>query len=136
MVSALVFVLRLMAGFVVLALCWFVLDRIHDRNTEIIVSAIGLNYVFVFLISRRLDYFGLSVFSFFGRTVSYIQHIPHDQVLREEIGGDSRGRHLYLNLLFAALVEILCVFRLLTSLLRHGWDILSDPINTLIGNAL
>ena len=108
------------------------LDRIHDRNTEIITAAIGLQYAFIFLISRRLDYFGLSVFSAFGRTVSYIRKAPYDQVLRDDIGVASSARHLYLNVLFAALIELLCVFRLFTSLLGFGWNALSTPIDSLI----
>jgi hypothetical protein len=111
---------------------WFVFDRIHDRNTEIIAAIVGLQYSFIFLISRRLEYFGLSIFSFFGRTASYVQKIPYDQVLRDDIGIRSPRRHLYLNVIFAAAIELLCIFRLLTSLVGHGWSALSDPINGLI----
>lgn len=134
MSSVLIFVLRLLTGLVVLALCWFVMDRIHDRNTKIIASVIGLLYCFVFVISRRLDHFGLSVFSIFGRTVSSIHKVPYDDVMRGEIGSVPRGQDRYLNLLFVTLIEILCVVRLLTSLLDRGWDVLSDPIDKLTGN--
>jgi len=130
--SIIVFLARLVAGVAILCLSWFVFDRIHDRNTEIITSVIGLQYSFIFMVSRRLEYFGLSIFSFFGRTVSYIRKTPYDEILREEIGLQSHGRHLYLNVLFAALLELLCVFRLLTSLLGYGWRALSDPIHTLV----
>ena len=132
MYSAIVFLARLVAGVAILCFSWFVFDRIHDRNTEIITAVIGLQYSFIFLISRRLEYFGLSMFSFFGRTVSYIRKAPYDEILRDEIGLRSRGRHLYLNVLFAALLELLCVFRLLTSLLGYGWRELSDPIHKLV----
>jgi hypothetical protein len=134
MLSALVFVSRAVSGIVILVLIWFVLDRIHDRNTEIIISALGLQYTFIFLISRRLQYFGLTIFSYFGRTVSYVQQLPYDQALREEIGARPAGRHLYLNLVFAAAIELLCVFRLFSSLLGYGWRALSDPINSLLQN--
>ncbi len=133
MYSVAVFGCRFVTGLAVICFTWFVFDRIHDRNTEIIAAVVGLQYAFTFLISRRLEYFGLTIFSFFGRTVSYIQKMPYDQILRDEVGGQTTGRHLYLNVLFAALIELLCVFRLLTSLLGQGWHALSDPINSLIG---
>ncbi|RBP17140.1 hypothetical protein DFR50_10325 [Roseiarcus fermentans] len=135
MFGALVFIMRLVTGVAVLVASWFVFDRIHDRNTEIVVSILGLTYCFIFLVSRRLEYFGLSVFSFFGRTVSHIQKIPYDQVMRDEIGLPSSGRHLYLNVVFTALVELLCVYRLVSSLSSRGWDAVSDPINKLIASA-
>src|SRR5271168_1131257 len=69
MIGALVFLFRIIVGLVILAATWFVFDRIQDRNTEIIVATIGLLYSFVFIVSRRLQYFGLTIFSFFGRTV-------------------------------------------------------------------
>ena len=56
------------------------------RNTEIIMATIGLLYSFIFIISGRLQYFGLTIFSFFGRTSSYVQKIPYDHVMREEVG--------------------------------------------------
>ncbi len=132
MYSALSFLARIVMGSIAVLFAWFVFDKIHDRNTEILASIAGLQYSFIFLISRRLEYFGLSVFSFFGRTASYIQKLPYDQVLREEVGMHSRGRHLYLNVVFAGLIELLCVFRLFTSLLGYGWQALSDPINKLL----
>ena len=57
MIGALVFLFRIIVGLVILAATWFVFDRIQDRNTEIIVATIGLLYSFVFIISRRLQYF-------------------------------------------------------------------------------
>jgi hypothetical protein len=135
MYSSLTFLARTIIGAAILIAFWFVLDNIHDRNTEIIVSVLGLLYCYIFLISRRLDYFGLSVFSFFGRTVSYVQKMPYDQVLRDDIGSQSGGRHLYLNVVFAALIELLCVFRLFTSLIGHGWDTLFDPVDRLLATA-
>jgi len=51
MFSALVVLFRLVAGLVILAGTWFVFDKIHDRNTEIIVATIGLLYSFIFIIS-------------------------------------------------------------------------------------
>jgi hypothetical protein len=135
MFSALVFLFRLVAGLVILAGTWFVFDRIHDRNTEIIMATIGLLYSFIFLISGRLQYFGLTVFSFFGRASSYVQKIPYDHVMRDEVGLRTARGSTFLNVLFAALIEILCLFRLFSSLLGWGWDRLSEPIRTLLESA-
>jgi hypothetical protein len=136
MFSILTFLGRTVAGIAVLLFAWFVFDNIHDRNTEILAALIGIQYSFIFLISRRLEYFGLSAFSLFGRTVSYIRKMPYDHVLREEVGLSTRGRHLYLNVLFAALLELLCVYRLLSSLIGQGWRETSDPIHELIETPL
>ena len=135
MISAVVFLSRIAAGLVIVAGTWFVFDNIHDRNTEIIIATIGLMYSFVFIISGRLQYFGLTMFSFLGRTSSYIQKIPYDQMLRDKVGLRSGGRYTFLNVLFAALIEILCLIRLFTSLLSRGWDTLSEPIRTLLHSA-
>lgn len=62
MVSAIVFLLRLIAGLIILCAVWFVLDTIYDRNTEIIVATIGLMYSFIFMISRRLAVFWFDYF--------------------------------------------------------------------------
>ena len=133
MVGLGIFLIRLIGGFLVLSVVWFVFDTIHDRNTEIIVATIGLLYSFIFIISRRLQYFGLTIFSFFGRTSSYIRSMPYDHGLQDEVGiHHPAGRHLYLNVVFSALIEILCLFRLFTSLLGRGWETLSTPIHSLI----
>jgi len=102
MFSALVVLFRLVAGLVILAAAWFVFDNIHDRNTEIIVATIGLLYSFIFLISGRLQYFGLTVFSFFGRTSSYVQKIPYDHMMRDEVGLRTPPSSTFLNVIFAA----------------------------------
>lgn len=138
MFSALVALFRIIAGLVILAGAWFVFDNIHGRNTEIIMATIGLLYSFVFIISGRLQYFGLTVFSIFGRTSSYVQKIPYDQVMREEVGLHARRDFTFLNVIFAALIEILCLFRLFASLLGpasvlgRGWETLSEPIRALL----
>jgi hypothetical protein len=132
MVGALVFLFRLVAGLIILFGTWFVFDNIHDRNTEIIMATIGLLYSFVFIISRRLQYFGLTVFSFFGRTASYIRQVPYDHTMREEVGLQAGSGSSFLNILFAGLIEVLCLIRLFTSLLNQGWDTLSEPIRTLV----
>ncbi len=136
MFSVLVVLFRLVAGLVILAGTWFVFDNIHDRNTEIIVATIGLLYSFIFVISGRLQYFGLTVFSFFGRASSYVQKIPYDDMMRDEVGLRTPRRSTFLNLIFAALIEVLCLFRLFTSLLGRGWDILSEPIHTIVNTLL
>jgi hypothetical protein len=132
MFSALVVLFRLVAGLVILAGTWFVFDTIHDRNTEIIVATIGLLYSFIFIVSGRLQYFGLTVFSFFGRTSSYVQKIPYDHMMHDEVGLQKPRGSTFLNLIFAALIELLCLFRLFSSLLGRGWDMLSAPIHTLL----
>ncbi len=137
MFSALVVLFRIVAGFIILVLAWFVFDTIHDRNTETIVATIGLLYSFIFIISGRLQYFGLTVFSFFGRTSSYVQKIPYDHVMREEVGLRAPQGSAFLNVIFAGLIEILCLFRLFSSLLGRtslpgrAWDALSEPIRLL-----
>jgi hypothetical protein len=135
MFSALVVLFRLVAGIVILAGAWFVFDQIHDRNTEIIVATIGLLYSFVFIVSGRLQYFGLTVFSFLGRTSSYVQKIPYDHVVHDEAGLRTPRGFTFLNVLFAALIELLCLFRLFSSLLGRGWDTLSEPIRALLQSA-
>ena len=136
MFSALVVLFRLVAGLVILAGTWFVFDTIHDKNTEIIVATIGLLYSFIFIVSGRLQYFGLTVFSFFGRTSSYIQRIPYDDMMRDEVGLRTPRGSTFLNLIFAALIEVLCLFRLFSSLLGRGWDTLSEPIHTVVNTLL
>lgn len=141
MISALVVLFRIIAGLVILAGAWFVFDNIHDRNTEIIMATIGLLYSFIFIISGRLQYFGLTVFSFFGRTTSYVQKIPYDHTIRDEVGLRTPQGFTFLNVLFAALIELLCLFRLFSSLLGgssllgRGWEMLSEPIRTLLHSA-
>jgi hypothetical protein len=136
MFSALVVLFRLVAGLVILAGTWFVFDIIHDRNTEIIVATIGLLYSFIFIVSGRLQYFGLTVFSFFGRTSSYVQKIPYDHMIHDEVGLQKPRGSTFLNLIFAALIELLCLFRLFSSLLSQGWGTLSEPIHTLLNTVL
>ena len=136
MFSALVVLFRLTAGLVILVGTWFVFDTIHDRNTEIIVATIGLLYSFIFIVSGRLQYFGLTVFSFFGRTSSYVQKIPYDDMMRDEVGLRKPRGSTSLNLIFAALIEVLCLFRLFSSLLGRGWDTLSEPIHTVVNTLL
>jgi hypothetical protein len=135
MIGALVFLFRIVVGLVILAGTWFVFDQIHDRNTEIIMATIGLLYSFIFIISRRLQYFGLTIFSFFGRTASYVQKIPYDHVMHDEVGLQAPGGYTFVNVLFAALIEILCLFRLFSSLLSRGWDTVFEPIRTLLHSA-
>ncbi len=135
MVGVLIFLFRLIAGLIVLFGAWFVFDNIHDRNTEMIIATIGLMYSFIFVISRRMQYFVLTVFSFLGRTSSYVQNVPYDHAVREELGLQTGGRSSVINILFAGLIEILCLIRLFTSLLNRGWDPLSEPIRTFLRSA-
>lgn len=138
MFSVLVALFRILAGLIILFGAWFVFDNIHDRNTEIIIATIGLLYSFIFIVSGRLQYFGLTVFSFLGRTSSYVQKIPYDHVMREEVGLRAPRDFTFLNVIFAALIEILCLFRLFSSLLGpssvlgRAWETLSEPIRSLL----
>jgi len=77
----------------------------------------------------------LTIFSFFGRTSSYVQRIPYDHVMRDEVGLRAPGGYTFLNVLIAALIEILCLYRLFSSLLGRGWEALSLPIHTLLHSA-
>lgn len=138
MFSVVVALFRIVAGLIILAGAWFVFDNIHHRNTEIIMATIGLLYSFIFIISGRLQYFGLTVFSIFGRTSSYVQKIPYDHVMREEVGLHTSRGFTFLNVIFAALIELLCLFRLFASLLGpssvlgRAWETLSEPIRSLL----
>jgi hypothetical protein len=55
--------------------------------------------------------------------------------MRDEVGLRASGGYTFLNVLFAALLELLCLFRLFSSLLGRGWDILSEPIHALLQSA-
>ena len=135
MVRALAFLLRLVVGSASVFLAWLVLDNIHDRNAEIVVACIGLLYCFIFVISRRWQYYGLSVFSLFGMTVSRLASEPYDQALRDEVGLPRSRSYVFVTVAFAAAIELLCAFRLFTSLLGLGqdWDRLALPIRAAIG---
>jgi hypothetical protein len=52
--------------------------------------------------------------------------------MRDEVGLRTPRGSTFLNVLFAALIEILCLFRLFSSLLGWGWDRLSEPIRMLL----
>ena len=75
MIGALVFLFRIVVGLAILAVTWFVFDNIHDRNTEIIMATLGLLYTFIFVISRRLQYFGLTIFLEMETEQSYQDHL-------------------------------------------------------------
>jgi hypothetical protein len=55
--------------------------------------------------------------------------------MREEVGLRAPQGFTFLNVIFAALIEILCLFRLFSSLLGRGWDTLSEPIRSLLHSA-
>jgi hypothetical protein len=55
--------------------------------------------------------------------------------MRDEVGLPTPAGYTFLNVLFAALIEILCLYRLFSSLLGRGWDTLSEPIRTLLHSA-
>ena len=56
------------------------------------------------------------------------KRFPYNQMLRDEVGLRSGQRYTVLNVLFAALIEILCVIRLFSSLgPRLGDPVRGDP---------
>jgi hypothetical protein len=65
-----------------------------------------------------------------------VQKIPYDHMMRDEVGLRNPGASTFLNLIFAALIEILCLFRLFSSLLGRGWDTVSEPIRTAVSTLL
>jgi hypothetical protein len=122
------FVLRLIVGVASLVLSFLVLDAIRDRNTEIVVACIGLAYCFTFVISRRWQYYGLNAVSLFGMTVSWVDSEPYDNATRQPLNLPMRRSFVVVSIAFAALVELVCAYRLLTSLVGHGWDRLAAPL--------
>ncbi|HXT05722.1 MAG TPA: hypothetical protein VN715_02150 [Roseiarcus sp.] len=127
---------RLAVGAASLAVSFLVLDAIHDRNTEIIVACLGLSYCFTFVVSRRWQYYGLTAVSLFGMTVSWVNSEPYDQATRSSLNLPTHRSYVRVSMFFAALVELLCAYRLLTSLLGHGWERLAAPLRPLLDIAL
>jgi hypothetical protein len=127
-------VVRLLVGAASLVASFLALDAIHDRNTEIIVACIGLCYCLTFVISRRWQYYGLNAVSLFGMTVSWVNSEPYDDATRGQLNMPTRRSYVRVSIFFAALAELLCAYRLLTSLLGHGWERLAAPIRPLIND--
>ena len=126
------FVVRVVVGAASLVAAFVVLDALHDRNTEIIVACLGLSYCSTFVISRRWQYYGLNVVSLFGMTVSWLDAAPYDQGVRQQLNMPIKRSFVAVSVCFAVLVELLCAYRLLTSLLGHGWGRLADPLRPLL----
>ncbi len=131
MTNFLAIVGRLIVGVASVVISFLALDAIHDRNTEIIVACIGLSYCFTFVISRRWQYYGLNSVSLFGMTVSWLNAEPHDHGTRSQLNLPMKRSYVALSIFSAALVELLCAYRLLTSLLGHGWERLA-PLRPLL----
>jgi len=125
-------IVRIIVGALSVVVAFAVLDAIHDRNTEIVVACIGLSYCFTFVISRRWQYYGLNVVSLFGMTVSWLDSEPFDQGTRRPLKLPTRRSFVVLSIVFASLVELICAYRLLTSLLGHGWERLAAPLRPLV----
>ncbi len=132
MTNAIAFLLRLIVGAVSVVVSFVVLDAIHDRNTEIVVACVGLAYCFTFVISRRWQYYGLNVVSLFGMTVSWVNAEPFDSATRQQVNMPMKRSYVVVSIFFAAVVEMLCAYRLLASLLGHGWERLGAPLRPLI----
>ena len=130
--NAIAFLLRIIVGVVSVLVSFVVLDAIHDRNTEIVVAGIGLSYCFTFVISRRWQYYGLNVVSLFGMTVSWVNAEPFDSATRSQVNMPMKRSYVVVSIVFAAVVELLCAYRLLTSLLGHGWERLAAPLRPLL----
>ena len=124
-------ILRVIVGALSVIAVYLVLDAIHDRNAEIVVACIGLAYCFTFVISRRWQYYGLNVVSLFGMTVSWLNAQPFDEAVRGRVNMPTARAFAAVSLAFAALVELLCGDRLVTSLLGHGWERLA-PVRHLL----
>ena len=125
-------VVRVIVGAVSVVAAFAVLDAIRDRNTEIVVACIGLSYCFTFVISRRWQYYGLNAVSLFGMTVSWLDSEPHDQGTRQTLKLPTQRSFVVVSIAFASLIELVCAFRLLTSLLGHGWERLAAPLRLLV----
>jgi hypothetical protein len=133
MVNLFALVGRAILGVIALAALWFVLDTIHDRNTEIIVSCIGSLYTLVFMLSLRTHFFRLTLLSHLDRSAAYTQKLPFDaNDMGGEIGLEPRETRFHLGAIFAALAKILCLFRLFSSLLGFGWGLLADPVHNIL----
>ena len=122
MTNFIAFLVRVLVGAASIVISWWVLDNLHDRNTEIIVACIGLTYCFTFVISRRWQYYGLNTVSLFGMTVSWVSSEPYDQATRQQLNLPMKRSFVVVSIFFAALIELLCAYRLLTSLIGHGWE--------------
>ena len=55
--------------------------------------------------------------------------------MRDEVGLRAPAGFTFINVLMAALIEILCLYRLFSSLLGRGWETLSGPIHALLRTA-
>ena len=132
MSSFIAFVVRLIVGALSLAAAFLALDAIHDRNTEIVVACVGLTYCFTFVISRRWQYYGLNAVSLFGMTVSWLDGEPFDEGTRRPLKLPTRRSFVVLSIVFASAVELLCAYRLLASLIGHGWERLAAPLRPLL----
>ena len=55
--------------------------------------------------------------------------------MHEEVGLRTPQGYTFLNVFFAALIEVLCLYRLFSSLLGRGWDTLSEPIRAILHSA-
>ncbi len=122
---------RLIVGALSLVAAFLVLDAIHDRNTEVVVACIGLSYSFTFVISRRWQYYGLNAVSLFGMSVSWVDAQPFDEATRRPLNLPIRRSFVVVSIAFASAVELLCAYRILTSLLGHGWERLAAPLRPL-----
>ena len=135
MANMLGLILRIVVGAISVIAAFIVLDAIHDRNTEIVVACLGLSYCFTFVISRRWQYYGLNVVSLFGMTVSWLSAQPFDEAVRSHVNMPTARSFVIVSIAFAALVELLCGYRLLTSLLGHGWERLAGPLRPAFDHA-
>lgn len=131
MANVLGLIVRVIVGAISVIAAFLVFDAIHDRNTEIVVACLGLSYCFTFVISRRWQYYGLNVVSLFGMTVSWLSAQPFDEAVRSRVNMPTARSFVIVSIAFAALVELLSGYRLLTSLLGHGWDRLAGPLRLL-----
>ena len=72
--------------------------------------------------------------SLFGVTVSWVTSEPFDQSTRDQLNMPRSRSFAVLSIFFAGLVELVCAYRLLTSLLGHGWERIGGPLRPLLDN--
>lgn len=122
---------QVVVGIIALAVIWYVFDSVHERNTEIILAAMGVVYTQLVATARRQRSFVVISLYFFGRLWARMGDEPYDEAAATR-SIKTIARLGNLEAFFLVLIELLCLYRLFTSLSGHGWNILSDPLRTFV----
>jgi hypothetical protein len=124
-------ILQIIAGAAVFMITWYVFDSVHDRNTEIILAAIGTVYTQSVVIARRQKLNLITLLYLFDKLFSQVK-----SELRDEEAADRAVKMIMrlgnLNLVIIALIELLCLYRLFTAILNRGWDNFSIPLRSIL----